>query len=234
MGGDATALYDDRTRVPELPPQLNGNGDLARSAVSCADAYVVEGGASAEDLAAETLDLVKTHSPRFAMTMASTEPDGACEFWPTKGREPERFVGPFNQTLPSGSMLILSALSDPCVLAPTLESTRPRLHRRSVTPLAAARDLHKLMPESTRVLIQDTPGHTTHAMGMGLCVAKALRAYYLDGTLPENEQHCAGDRDIFEKDAEKAGSTNNLAPEDAQLVERLQRASKAFVELQNQ
>ncbi|KZV90919.1 hypothetical protein EXIGLDRAFT_837491, partial [Exidia glandulosa HHB12029] len=134
LDGDPTPLYDLRTRVLELPPRANEMGDLSRSAVSCADAYVTKDGANPEELTATTLELLKL-TPRFALTVPSTEPDGACEFWPTQGREPERFAGPWKDTLAS-PMLVVSPLSDP------------------VTPLSAARTVHSLMPNSTRILIQ--------------------------------------------------------------------------------
>lgn len=80
------------------------------------------------------------------------------------------------------------------------------------------------MPNSTRILIQDTPGHTSLALGMGRCLVKALKAYYLDGELPENERHCEGDRGIFDDFAVEAEDQAEVG-----LRQKLERASKAFL-----
>lgn len=113
MAGDPRKLYRPYTEYPELPPRASKVGDLARQAVSCADSVVTHP-ATAEHLANATLEILRDITPRFALSLPSIEPDGACEFWPTKGREPERFAGPWNHTL-AHPMLILSALIDPYV-----------------------------------------------------------------------------------------------------------------------
>jgi hypothetical protein len=33
------------------------------------------------------------------MSLTPIQHDGGCEFWPTRGRAPERFTGPFNASL---------------------------------------------------------------------------------------------------------------------------------------
>ncbi|EJD54339.1 hypothetical protein AURDEDRAFT_156120 [Auricularia subglabra TFB-10046 SS5] len=211
LSGDPTPLYDFFATPPQLPPTPDPNGDLARSAVSCADSDVSKRGASAKELAHGTLEVLKV-TPRFALSPPTFEPDGACEFWPTKGREPERFTGPFNHTL-ANPMLILSALIDP------------------ITPLASARTVKKLMPESSRLVIQDTLGHSTHAMGMSTCAAKILRAYYFDGTLPQNELHCPGDHGIFDTTEERQRGLQTMSVEDRRLSEMLSRSSDAVVRM---
>lgn len=211
LSGDPTLLYDFLATPPELPPMPDPNGDLARSAVSCADSYVSKRGASAEELGRGTLEVLKV-TPRFALSPVTFEPDGACEFWPTKGHEPERFTGPFNHTL-ANPMLILSALTDP------------------ITPLASARTVNRLMSKSSRLLIQDTLGHTTHAMGMSLCAAKIIRAYYFNGTLPTNELHCPGDRGIFDTDEERRRGLQTMSVEDRRLSEMLASSSEALVRM---
>jgi hypothetical protein len=40
--------------------------------------------------------------------LTGAQPDGGCEFWPTRGRAAERFVGPWNASL-TYPMLILSS-----------------------------------------------------------------------------------------------------------------------------
>ncbi|KZW03387.1 hypothetical protein EXIGLDRAFT_759249 [Exidia glandulosa HHB12029] len=122
------------------------------------------------------------------------------------GREPERFTGPWNHTL-ANQMLIASALYDP------------------ITPLPSARLINQLMPHSTRLIISDTPGHGTQAAtgAMSLCIAHAFSAYFLNGTLPENEQHCPPDRKIFEPPKEKEIRLQSLSTEDALLAEALDR-----------
>lgn len=160
-------------------------------------------------------------------SIASIEPDGSCDLWPTKGREPERFTGPWNNTL-ANPMLIISALSDPYVAASPICRTTHYM-RCSITPLASARLVNRLMPESTRLLIQDTPGHTSHGLAVSLCVAHALRAYYADGTLPENEKHCASDREIFETQEMQAMRVEGLTSSDRDLRGKLDHASSALL-----
>ncbi|KZW03064.1 hypothetical protein EXIGLDRAFT_728593 [Exidia glandulosa HHB12029] len=207
MDGDATSLYSWYTRELALPPGPNLDGDTSRAAVSCADSVPEEKGADAKELVEMTLDVLANVTKRFALSGQSIEPDGACEFWPTKGREPERFTGPWNHTLPNGPMLIVSSLSDP------------------ITPLASARLINKLMSHSSRLIIQDTPGHgTSSAVGMSLCIAHTFRAYFANGTVPENEKHCKPDRKIFEPKGSEVGM-QGLSSGDKELKEALERSA---------
>lgn len=89
------------------------------------------------------------------------------------------------------------------------------------------------MPKSTRLLIQDTAGHTTNGMGMSSCVASALSDFYLNGKLPKNEQHCKGDNDIFQAPTPNTQSLGKLriALKDATLSEKLLKASQEWAKL---
>jgi hypothetical protein len=120
-------------QLTNAPGRLGG--DLSRFAVTCADSPIPKPAPSAEDLAAEQLRALK-YGSRFGTSVIFTDvgivphhglrstrltqnvhaqPDGGCEFWPTRGREPERFVGPWNASL-EYPMLIISN---------TVRSSRP-------------------------------------------------------------------------------------------------------------
>jgi hypothetical protein len=80
------------------PPGHSGGADLARLAVTCADSPW-KPVPTAEDVADELLAGLQVNSPHFGASPIITEPDGGCHFWPTRGRAPERFTGPWNASL---------------------------------------------------------------------------------------------------------------------------------------
>jgi hypothetical protein len=88
------------------PPGHSGGADLARLAVTCADSPW-KPVPTAEDVADELLAGLQVNSPHFGASPIITEPDGWCHFWPTRGRAPERFTGPWNASL-EYPMLIIS------------------------------------------------------------------------------------------------------------------------------
>jgi hypothetical protein len=84
----------------------SGGVDLARLGVTCADSPW-KPVPTAEDLAEELLEGLRKTSKHFGASPIFTEPDGGCQFWPTRGRAPERFTGPWNASL-EYPMLIIS------------------------------------------------------------------------------------------------------------------------------
>ncbi|KAH8111001.1 Alpha/Beta hydrolase protein [Phellopilus nigrolimitatus] len=98
-----------------------------------------------------------------------------CQHW--TARETERFTGPFNHTL-KNEILVIGNTADP------------------ITPVQNARAVNEMMPQSTRLVIQDGSGHCSTAMS-SLCTARTLRAYFLEGELPENGLVCATDEVLF-------------------------------------
>lgn len=97
----ADAIKGDGTAV--LNAVIPRPGDLARSAVSCNDNKPFKTPAP-EVVVDELLDVFHNVS-RLSFTVVTTEPDMGCQYWPVT--PPERFQGPWNQTL-RNPMLVLS------------------------------------------------------------------------------------------------------------------------------
>ncbi|KAJ7467884.1 Alpha/Beta hydrolase protein [Mycena galericulata] len=159
--------------------------DLVRSAVACLDAPPPESPRdipTAEDLAEELMRVLRGVSPHFGASLSLGEPDGGCEYWPA--RAPERFAGPWNASL-EWPMLIVSNTMDP------------------ITPIQSGARIHSHMGNSTRLVIQDGPGHTSSSLPTP-CTLKLIQAYYA-GKLPENGTVCPTDFDYFPDPAAAIG-----------------------------
>jgi len=119
------------------------------------------------------------------MAMTSTFADiwvlhAACSGWKVKGKE--RFRGTFNHKT-SHPLLLIGNTADP------------------VTPLWSAHKMSKGF-EGSVVLTQNSSGHCSIS-GTSLCTHKAIRAYFQNGTLPEEGTVCETESKIF-------GSSNLL------------------------
>ncbi|KAF7345712.1 hypothetical protein MVEN_01591200 [Mycena venus] len=145
--------------------------DLVRSAVTCLD---VPPPAShhdiptAEDLGRELVRTMREVSPHFGANLDLGEPDGGCEYW--TARSPERFAGPWNATL-EWPMLIVSNTMDP------------------ITPIQSGLRINGLMGDSSRLVIQDGPGHC-YSSAPTPCMVKLVQGYFA-GTLPANGTVCS-------------------------------------------
>ncbi|KAF7331462.1 hypothetical protein MKEN_00024900 [Mycena kentingensis (nom. inval.)] len=177
MAGDATVLYNlllSRTsaRRSNAP---NPHYDLARLAVSCMDSLppAVNLEPTPDDLAEELLHMLESVSPHFGANVFISEPDGGCQFWP---RGPERFTGPWNASL-EVPMLIVSNTMDP------------------ITPIENGLLVNSMMPESSRLIIQDGPGHVSLSMPT-LCTQKLIRGYFA-GDIPANGTTCETEYSYF-------------------------------------
>jgi hypothetical protein len=90
----------------------------------------------------------------------------------------ERYEGDFNFK-PNFPILMVGNTHDP------------------VTPLESARNLSKTI-EDSHLLHQDSYGHSLMVQ-VGICAAKAVRAYFLHGDLPEEkETKCDVDVELFD------------------------------------
>jgi len=98
----------------------------------------------------------------------------ACSGWKVKGKE--RFQGNFNHKT-SHPLLLIGNTADP------------------VTPLWAAKKMSKGF-EGSVVLTQNSSGHCSIS-GTSLCTHKAIRAYFQNGTLPEEGTVCKTESKIF-------------------------------------
>jgi len=157
--------------VDSIPPDFTT--DLERLAVICSDQPHIDV-PLAEEFIESSLDLLRNVSG-FAMSMLTTEPTQGCEYWPVEPRE--RFVGPWNSTL-RNPILIVSNTADP------------------VTPLWVARGVQRRLSHSSRLLLQDGPGHTSEALA-SVCFVRASLAYFKDGTLPSDGTVCPVDESPF-------------------------------------
>ncbi|KAH9848513.1 Alpha/Beta hydrolase protein [Lenzites betulinus] len=191
MNGDGAAIMNDLSSTQHLV-------DLERSAVSCNDNEPFKA-PTPEEVIDEQLDVLK-HVSRFSLAVISSEPDAGCQYWPVTPNE--RFVGPWNHTLRS-PMLIVSNTADP------------------VTPLSNGRLVHEQLKNSSRLLIQNSPGHCSLALP-SLCTIKHLRAFFANGTLPEDETHCAVDASPFPQ----LGDVHTFSAEEEEILTSARRVAE--------
>ena len=143
IGGNGTFVMD--------ATEPHFGGDLARSAVSCNDNAPFTPAPAAKVVDA-LLDVFHNVS-RLGLAVVTTEPDAGCQYWPVT--PPERFQGPWNHTL-SNPILILSNtvrcfydIVDRCLL---------QLQADPVTPISSGKLVNKLLGNSSRLFVQDSPG----------------------------------------------------------------------------
>ncbi|KAF9072802.1 hypothetical protein BDP27DRAFT_1400715 [Rhodocollybia butyracea] len=204
MAGNATQLYNLFIYRLPLPYRV----DLTRLAVTCLDSprpESLESFPTAESLTEQGLKSLREMSPHFGLSTGISEPDGGCQYWPVDG--PERFTGPWNATLET-KMLIVSNTADP------------------ITPMSSGILVNSLMPDSSVLVIQDGPGHTSFAMP-SLCTAKLQRRYFA-GDIPQNGTLCPVDVKTFpDEDSER--SLQALSREDQELVDALKEIGEGLM-----
>ncbi|KAL1943402.1 hypothetical protein VTO73DRAFT_4477 [Trametes versicolor] len=99
----------------------------------------------------------------------------ACPFWPV--RAVERYEGPFNKTL-ANKVMVVSNTFDP------------------VTPLSEAEAVAALLGDNARLVQQHAFGHTS-VSEPSQCLNAVMFAYFVNGTLPEdNRTLCEVDTDF--------------------------------------
>ncbi|KAJ7022172.1 hypothetical protein C8F04DRAFT_1049147 [Mycena alexandri] len=176
MKGNGTLLFN---KLATPRKQSTPHYDLARLAVTCMDSLPPPSSPAdmptPEDFATEFIKTIREVSPHFGSSVAISTPDaGGCQYWSQRG--PERFKGPWNTTL-EWPMLIVSNTMDP------------------VTPIENGLRMNALMPNSTRLIIQDGPGHCSTATPTP-CTENLVRGYFA-GILPENGTVCQTSYDYF-------------------------------------
>ncbi|OCH84673.1 hypothetical protein OBBRIDRAFT_763985 [Obba rivulosa] len=197
MQGNGTAILSTLQIIPSY------FYDLARSAVSCNDNKPFAP-PSAEEVIDKLLNVERKVAP-FAFAAVTTEPDAGCQFWPVQ--PPERFDGPWNHTL-RNPILVVSNTADP------------------ITPIASGQLVIALMPNSSRLLVQDSPGHCSLALP-SLCTVKHVRAYFRDGSLPPEGTICQPSVTPF--GISEAGSV--LSGEDHDIIESLKELGRVFAKV---
>ncbi|KAJ7198642.1 hypothetical protein C8J57DRAFT_1504457 [Mycena rebaudengoi] len=208
MAGNGTLLFDKlANRISQATPRY----DLVRLAVTCLDSPPPKSAAdmpTPEDLAAEFLKTMRDVSPHFGPSVSVGEPDGGCQYWPVRG--PERFTGPWNATL-EWPMLIVSNTMDP------------------ITPIESGLRINSLMRDSTRLIIQDGPGHCSTATPT-LCTTKLVRGYF-EGKLPENGTVCDTSFDYFPDPSKDTAEVVSLDEDDRRLLESARAVGALLQEL---
>ncbi|KAE8248999.1 hypothetical protein A4X06_0g3430 [Tilletia controversa] len=219
MAGNGTQLYYLAIQPLSTDPEAKSQMDLSRVAVSCGDSPPYEDPEagnwpkpSPELLVNITLDNFEKFTPHFAASAPSIEPDGGCEWHPASGRTPERFTGPWNNTL-DVPMLVISNTADP------------------ITPRSSGEEIHKLMGNSSGLLIVNTPGHCSLA-GVSRCSFQTLQDYFLEDKLPAEGKVCERDEGIFGLAlAGKVGETMSVEEEGGDdLLMLAQTASRQWAE----
>lgn len=113
-----------------------------------------------------------------------------------------RYTGPFSAGSTSHPLLVVS---------PTFDNVCP------ITDAHAVRERYA----GAGLLVQNSYGHCSLA-GPSVCTAKHLRAYFLEGTLPEDGVVCEVDELPF------VGEVGTVEPEDRELFDALQSLTNAW------
>ncbi|KAI0658733.1 TAP-like protein-domain-containing protein [Cubamyces menziesii] len=192
------AMQGDGTDVLNGVRDAQYLNDLERSAVSCNDNKPFPA-PTPEEVIDEQLYVLE-HVSRFGLAVVVSEPDAGCQFWPVT--PPERFLGTWNHTL-RNPMLIISNTADPA------------------TPIANGKLVQETLGNSSRLLVQDSPGHCSLALP-SICTVKAMRAFFADGTLPKEGTICPVDASPFPLH----DAVHVYSDEDAEILESVRHAAE--------
>jgi hypothetical protein len=181
---NATMLISYTLQPIGHTPAHSQSDDLSRLAVTCADSPY-KPAPTAEDIADELIAGLEHTSSHFGASPIASEPDGGCQFWPTRGRTPERFTGPWNASLEYPLLIVGNTVSgrDHDTGGSTL-TVFTNGQADPITPLSSALLLNHHMPHSSRLLIQDGPGHCSLQLP-SICTIKVVREYWA-GNPPKN------------------------------------------------
>lgn len=111
-----------------------------------------------------------------------------------------------------------------------------------MTPISSARNIKKLLGDSAALALNNAPGvrflvsclivtflipfqHGTSSLG-SLCIAKITRAYFANGTLPEDEFMCQPDRLPF--DTNVLLNVQDYSLEDVKMLEALDTLQRLY------
>ncbi|ESK91339.1 alpha beta hydrolase fold family [Moniliophthora roreri MCA 2997] len=169
--GNGTALFQmaiDAASPGPTPPLFESNTFEIQTAIGCNDGDVVP--SSLEDAEQHYQEALKVSG--WASMTATLRI--RCSSWPSIPKN--FFRGPITGNT-SYPLLLIGNTADP------------------ITPLASAHKVSKLFPGSV-VLQQDSSGHSA-LRSPSLCTANAVRAYFVNGTLPEPGTVCPIDGNPF-------------------------------------
>ncbi|KAK1230456.1 hypothetical protein PQX77_006450 [Marasmius sp. AFHP31] len=118
------------------------------------------------------------------------------------------FPGPIGATNTSFPLLVIGNVADP------------------VTSIDGAKNTTQLFPGSV-LLTQDSPGHCS-TKAPSVCTAQAIRAYFANGTLPEEGTVCPMDGSPFDDpETASANSKRELGSEEDQIYKALHQLARA-------
>ncbi|TFY55969.1 hypothetical protein EVJ58_g7917 [Rhodofomes roseus] len=180
---------------PTILGQLPSNE--AFSAIACSDGDPVSYDPESH---ARYFRNMSSDSPRFAPVWGNYYL--RCTEW--KIRPKWRYTGPFGSPNTSSPLLFVSPKYD------------------TVCPVAQARAAHARFPGSA-LLVQDSYGHTVPS-APSVCTARHIRAYFQNGTLPEEGTECGADEVPF------VGETvpGDLSVDDRQLLDTLEAFARVI------
>lgn len=147
--------------------------DYAFQAITCADAQD-PGNATTKDVFSEIIFASLNSSMMFGPLFG----DGGfwCHLWPA--RAPERYAGPWNATL-KNPIIVIGNKADP------------------ITPLPGAEWVASSLGTTNAYLVeQDDFGHTSLAEHSD-CTTGIVTAFFLNGTLPTQDQFCGTNQPLF-------------------------------------
>jgi len=171
---------------PAVPPVPFAQGSENTLSVACGDGPAVR-----EDV--EELREFYDEMAESSMFAESWWIHLGCSGWKIPGNE--QFTGSFKKNT-SYPLLLIGNTADP------------------VTPLWNAHKMSKGFNGSV-VLTQNSPGHCSSS-ATSLCTTKAVRAYFRDGTLPNEGTVCEVESSIF--DDEKGLDLRGMSVEDQELL----------------
>ncbi|CAK5276542.1 unnamed protein product [Mycena citricolor] len=205
----ASAMYDsDASQLlllvapPYSPPSPEpdqegyietGQGDLWRLILSCGDALPYPGGnktwPTAEEIVDNVLVTMETW-PRFGGTVHLMEQHGGCQYWAGTGVGPTRYrsmlasfpifdsTGTVQKTLTTPALLLANT-HDP------------------ITPYSSAKIVQNTMGASSRLVLQDVPGHS-YLAPTTQCAIRLISEYFANGVIPEDaETFCSREIDNY-------------------------------------
>ncbi|KAI0083783.1 hypothetical protein BDY19DRAFT_998260 [Irpex rosettiformis] len=175
-------------RTLQTNPQL----DMQRQAVSCNDNKPFTPAPVPEII--DELLYVYQNVSRSVFSVVTTEADSGCNHWPVTPSE--RFEGPWNKTLRNPILVFSNFVSINEFLFGSglryMNHTRLLSWADPVTPLDSGKKVVERLGNSSRLVVQNSPGHCSLAMPSS-CSASILRAYFANGTIPPPGTVCETD-----------------------------------------
>ncbi|KAI0743131.1 TAP-like protein-domain-containing protein [Daedaleopsis nitida] len=168
------AIQEQRAPNATLVDSYLVRSPYAQVAINCADTRDATAGVGMEDIFAAAVNATRNVSHMFGAVWPV--PAYYCETWPA--RAVERYTGPFNKTLAS-RILVVGNTYDP------------------VTPFWQAETLARRFGDRAALVRMDGFGHSSLAASSS-CIRAVVRAYMVNGTLPEGQGTVCDVDDAFE------------------------------------